>query len=207
MRHRDSEGNEGVLGPGDIQWMTAGRGIIHSEIPEMIKGRLKGFQLWVNLPAKLKMIDSSYQDIPANEVPIVDGAGASVRVLSGNYRGTTGPAVSRTKIRLLDIRLKPGTAWSNEPVGGSGLFMCVYEGAIEAADNLGRVKRVDAPVTAIFHGDGPVEIVAGDEGTEILYCEGAPINEPVARYGPFVMNTRAEIEQAVQDYNAGVLTS
>ena len=207
MRHRDSVGNEGLLGPGDIQWMTAGRGIIHSEMPEMIEGRLKGFQLWVNLPAELKLVDPSYQDIPASEVPIVEDEGMSVRVLSGEFGGQTGPAVSRTKIRLLDVRLEPGTRWEHEPADGSELFMCVYEGAIEALDNLGRDKSVAAPATAIFHGDGAVDIKAGANGAEILYCEGAPIDEPVARYGPFVMNTRSEIEQAVRDYNAGTLAS
>ncbi len=115
MRHKDSVGNEGLLAPGDIQWMTAGRGIIHSEMPEMIGGRLKGFQLWVNLPAALKMMPPSYQDIPAAEIPVQEGGGASVRVLAGEYDGAAGPAKAQTPIRILDARLQASAAWAITP--------------------------------------------------------------------------------------------
>lgn len=203
MRHKDSVGNDGILGPGDIQWMTAGRGIMHSEMPEMIEGRLKGFQLWVNLPSHLKMMPPSYQDIPASEVPIINGDGSSVRVLSGDYGNATGPAVAQTAIRVLDVRLKADTAWSTEPADGNGLFMCIYEGSITVADNLGREREIVAPASAVFGGNGIVEIVAGANGAETLYCEGAPIGEPIAQYGPFVMNTNEELQQAVDDFNNG----
>lgn len=173
----------------------------------MIEGRLKGFQLWVNLPSHLKMLPPSYQDIPASQVPVVEEGGASVRVLSGSHGSATGPAKAQTPIRILDVRLSGGAAWSTEPETGNELFMCIYEGGISAADNLGRTQTVTAPAIAIFNGDGPVEIEATGDGAEILYCEGAPIHEPIARYGPFVMNTRAEIEQAFADFKAGTLAT
>jgi redox-sensitive bicupin YhaK (pirin superfamily) len=207
MRHKDSVGNEGLLAPGDIQWMTAGRGIIHSEMPEMIGGRLKGFQLWVNLPAALKMMPPSYQDIPAAEIPVQEGGGASVRVLAGEYDGAAGPAKAQTPIRILDARLQASAAWAITPEEGHNVFCCVYEGAITAPDHLGREQTVTAPAVAVFSGEGPIEITAGADGAEIFYCEGRPINEPVARHGPFVMNSRQEIEQAMRDYNDGALAT
>ena len=205
VRHRDSVGNEGVLGPGDIQWMTAGRGIIHSEMPEMVEGRLRGFQLWVNLPAALKMTEPRYQDIPAGDVPSVDVEGGVVRVFAGEYGGITGPARAHTPIRLLDVTLEPNAGWATMTDAGNGLFMCVHEGSITAADNLGRDRQAAAPSVAVFHGDGEARVTAGPDGAQILYCEGRPINEPVARYGPFVMNTHQELEQAVRDFQSGAL--
>ena len=205
VRHRDSVGNEGVLGPGDIQWMTAGKGIIHSEMPEMVEGRLRGFQLWVNLPAALKMTEPRYQDIPARDVPSVDVEGGVVRVFAGEYDGITGPARAHTPIRLLDVTLEPNADWAAMTDTGNGLFMCVHEGSITAADNLGRDHPAPAPSVAVFHGEGEVSVTAGPDGAQILYCEGRPINEPVARYGPFVMNTRQELEQAVRDFQSGAL--
>ncbi len=205
VRHKDSVGNEGVLGPGDIQWMTAGKGIIHSEMPEMVEGRLRGFQLWVNLPAELKMTDPRYQDIPAGDVPSADVEGGVVRVFAGEYDGITGPARAHTPIRLLDVTLEPNANWAAMTDTGNGLFMCVHEGSIAAADNLGRDQQAPAPSVAVFHGEGEVGVTAGPDGAQILYCEGKPINEPVARYGPFVMNTRQELEQAVRDFQSGAL--
>ena len=207
MRHQDSVGNNGLLAPGDIQWMTAGRGIIHSEMPEMISGKLKGFQLWVNLPAALKMIPPTYQDIPSAEIPIKETDGATVRVLAGDYDGATGPARAQTPIRILDARLEAAAGWAITPEDGHNVFCCVYEGAITALDDQGAGKIVTAPAVAVFSGDGPIEMTAGADGAEILYCQGRPINEPVARYGPFVMNSRKEIEQAVHDYNDGTLAT
>ncbi len=207
MRHQDSVGNDGLLAPGDIQWMTAGRGIIHSEMPEMISGKLKGFQLWVNLPAALKMIPPTYQDIPSAEIPIHESAGTSVRVLSGDYDGATGPAKAQTPIRILDARLQASADWEITPEDGHNVFCCVYEGAITVEDDQGAAQTVTAPAVAVFSGDGSIAMTAGPDGAEILYCEGRPINEPVARYGPFVMNSRKEIEQAMHDYNDGTLAT
>ena len=205
MRHKDSVGNEGVLGPGDIQWMTAGRGIIHSEIPEMIEGRLSGFQLWVNLPSRLKMSEPSYQDILASDVPRADFEGGHARVIAGKYANKTGPAIPKIDARLLDVVLDTGIPWSISPSKDNRLFICLYEGSLIATDNLGRDQSINAPAVLLFHGLGAVSVRSGDGGSSLLYCEGEPLNEPVARMGPFVMNTREELHQAVEDYNAGRL--
>lgn len=207
MRHKDSVGNDGLLRPGDVQWMTAGRGIIHSELPEMVDGRLKGFQLWVNLPAEKKMMPPGYQDIAAERIPAVDISGGQVRVIAGEYLDVAGPAVPQTPIRLLDVRLDAGVTWQVDTAPGNDLFMCVYEGAITARDAAGSAGTIAKPAVAIFAGDGEVIVEAGPDGAEILYCEGEPIREPVAKYGPFVMNTRAELQQAVEDFNRGTLAA
>lgn len=207
MRHQDSVGNDGLLRPGDVQWMTAGRGIIHSELPEMVDGRLKGFQLWVNLPAEKKMMPPGYQDISADRISTAAFAGGSARVIAGEFEGVTGPAQPQIPIRLLDVRLEPGTEWTISPAAGNDLFMCVYEGAIDAPDGEGGVHAISAPGVAVFGGEGDVTVVAGSNGAEILYCEGEPIREPVEKYGPFVMNTRQELQQAVDDFNSGKLAT
>ena len=207
MRHKDSVGNEGVLGPGDVQWMTAGRGIIHSEIPEMIEGRLSGFQLWVNLPSHLKMTEPAYQDISAEDIPHSIFEGGHARVIAGTYGQEKGPAIPKIEARLLDIILEPDVSWSIEPPMNINLFMCVYEGSIGAKDNLERTQDIIAPAVLLFNGSGTVEIMAGKSGASLLYCEGEPLNEPVARMGPFVMNTKEELMKAAEDYNAGRLAS
>lgn len=207
MRHQDSVGNDGLLRPGDVQWMTAGRGIIHSELPEMVDGRLKGFQLWVNLPADKKMMPPRYQDISADRIRTATFDGGSARVIAGAFLGVDGPAQPQIPIRLLDVRLDAGTEWTIAPAAGNELFMCVYEGAVVAPDNEGGRHTIAAPGVAVFGGQGDVTVVAGPDGAEILYCEGEPIREPVEKYGPFVMNTRAELQQAVDDFNSGKLAT
>ncbi len=205
MRHQDSVGNDGLLCPGDVQWMTAGRGIIHSELPEMIDGRLKGFQLWVNLPAEKKMMAPGYQDIPAEKISTASFAGGSARVIAGDFEGVKGPAQPQIPIRLMDVQLEAGTEWTVAPADGNDLFMCVYEGRVRAPDSEGHLHEVPAPGIAVFGGDGTVTVTAGAEGADVLYCEGEPIREQVEKYGPFVMNTRDELQQAVDDFNAGKL--
>ena len=205
MRHQDSVGNDGLLRPGDVQWMTAGRGIIHSELPEMIDGRSKGFQLWINLPAAKKMMAPGYQDIPANQILTASLKGGTARVIAGVFEGNEGPAQPQIPIRLMDIRLDAGTEWTVTPADGNDLLMCVYEGTVQAPDAEGQQQDVLAPGVAVFGGTGPVTVTAGAGGADILYCEGQPLREPVEKYGPFVMNTRDELEQAVDDFNAGKL--
>jgi redox-sensitive bicupin YhaK (pirin superfamily) len=207
MRHRDSVGNDGVLEPGDVQWMTAGRGIIHSEMPEMVDGRLRGFQLWVNLPARDKMTAPAYQDIQAAQIPTVEHDGASVRVIAGSYGGATGPARSFTPVRILDATLPAGARFAVESADGASVFAVVYEGAAVTGDGAGAERRVTATSLARFAGAGTAALTAGDKGASVLYCEGRPIGEPVARYGPFVMTSRSELLQAVQDFEAGTFAA
>ena len=205
MRHQDSVGNNGLLRAGDVQWMTAGRGIIHSELPEMIDGRLKGFQLWVNLPAEKKMMRPGYQDIPADRISTATFDGGEARVIAGNFEGIDGPAQPQIPIRLMDVSLAASVEWTLEPESGNDLFVCVYEGAVQAADSEGQMHDVPAPGVGVFGGDGKLTVTASAAGAEILYCEGRPIGEPVEKYGPFVMNTREELQQALDDFNNGKL--
>ena len=205
MRHQDSVGNNGLLRAGDVQWMTAGRGIIHSELPEMIDGRLKGFQLWVNLPAEKKMMPPGYQDIPADRISTATFDGGEARVIAGNFEGIDGPAQVQIPIRLMDVCLSASVEWTLEPERGNDVFVCVYEGAMQAVDAEGQMHDVPAPGVGVFGGDGKLTVTASAAGAEILYCEGRPIGEPVEKYGPFVMNTREELQQALDDFNNGKL--
>ena len=207
MRHEDSVGNSGLLTPGDVQWMTAGRGIIHSEIPEMLEGRMSGFQLWVNLPAKHKMVPPKYQDIPADRIPSVSGEGYKVRVIRGEYEKTKGPAESLMPVRVLDITMEKQAKWSVTPNKNNAHFLCIYEGSIIADNSEGQKQEIASPSVVVFEGEGQIQITTTNNPSNILYCEGTPLNEPVARYGPFVMNTQSEIKQAVDDYNSGVLAT
>lgn len=203
MRHRDSTGGEGVIGPGDVQWMTAGRGIVHSEMPEQIEGRMRGFQLWVNLPAADKMSAPGYQDITVDTIPVVEEGGASAHVVAGTYGKATGPARSHTPIRLMRVELKPDATWTVQTEAGRNAFFCLYEGSVTGNDHLSRDKQVIAPSLAVLAGAGETTLTAGEHGAALFFGEGTPIGEPVARYGPFVMNSKAEIIQAFQDYESG----
>ena len=207
LRHKDSTGGEGLIGPGDVQWMTAGRGIIHSEMPEQIDGRMRGFQLWVNLPADQKMSPAGYQDITEPMIQSEREDGLTIRVIAGTYGGTTGPAQTKTAIRLLRIDAEPGATLSLDVQPDHHAFFCVYEGAVTGKSASGAATTVTAPSLAVLGGAGLIEVQAGSEGAALFFGEGAPIRQPVARYGPFVMNTEAELIQAVRDYQTGRLTA
>ena len=172
MRHKDSVGNSGLLTPGDVQWMTAGRGIIHSEIPEMLEGRMSGFQLWVNLPAKYKMVPPKYQDIPAEMIPSVFGKGYAVRVIRGEYEKIKGPAESLMPVRVLDVTLENQASWSITPKKDDTNFLCIYEGSILARNLDGQKQEIQSPSVIIFEGEGVIQIIAADKATKILFCEG-----------------------------------
>jgi len=208
MRHRDNAGHEGVIEPGGIQWMTAGRGIVHSEMPEQQEGLLEGFQLWVNLPAAHKMDAPSYQEHAAVAIPDERrDAGVRVRVITGETaRGTRGPVVQPlTEPLYLDVELPAGTTFSEPLPHGHNGFAYVIGGTLEAEDVEGHALRLGRDELAILsHGDD-VTVRAGDDGARFLLIAGRPLNEPVARGGPFVMNTKAEIRQAYDDYQAGRL--
>src|SRR5262249_28869879 len=199
MRHRANKGHEGVLESGGVQWMTAGRGIVHSEMPEQRSGRMHGFQLWVNLPASDKMREPRYQELAADRIPSVAPAAAvKAIVIAGRFGGIAG-AVSEIAVDPLyvDLRLDAGRTYGADVPAGHPAFAYVLAG--EAA--LGG-KSVPHGTLALL-GEGAVHIEAGGQGAALLLIAGRPIGEPVARYGPFVMNTRAELEQAFADFQAG----
>lgn len=206
MRHKDSTGGEGIIGPGDVQWMTAGRGVIHSEMPEQIEGRMRGFQLWVNLPKDLKMSEPGYQEISKSAIPVSERDGLITHVIAGSYDGLTGPARSHTALRLLRIEAKPGTKIEISPSQGHKAFFCIYDGQIEGVQAKDELTVAEAASLVLMEGDGSIYVTAGVNGAALLYGEGEPISEPVARYGPFVMNTQQELMQAVQDFQSGRLT-
>ena len=202
MRHGDNQGNTGMLGPGSVQWMTAGRGILHSEMPEQEAGLMWGFQLWVNLPAKDKMTAPRYQDIPADQVPDVDsGDGVRVRVIAGEYAGTKGPVQGVvTEPVYLDVRVDSGKRAEIALPAGHKAFAYVYQGTASVGAEGKELVRGDLAVL----GDGEkVEVSARDAPVALIVVAGKPLNEPVVRYGPFVMNSRAEIVQAFEDFNSG----
>ena len=202
MRHRDSAGHEGLLQTGGVQWMTAGRGIIHSEMPEQDHGRMEGFQLWLNLPARDKMSPPWYRDIQSADVPeFAPSAGVLVRVIAGASHGVAG-AVQRggTEPLYLDVHLPRGAAFAQTLPAGHNAFVYVYRGEVEAGST-----RVAARHMAILTNDATADGVAlqATADARVLLVAGRPLGEPIAQYGPFVMNTQAEIHAAIDDYRAG----
>jgi redox-sensitive bicupin YhaK (pirin superfamily) len=210
MRHQDSVGHVGLLEPGSVQWMTAGRGIVHSEMPEQAEGRMAGFQLWVNLAAKDKMSAPQYRDIAPADVPQIDvEGGAQVRVIAGETHGTAG-AVTRptTEPLVLDIAL-PADARFDVPLPGDrNAFVYVYEGAAEVGGEI--ATRVDTERLAILANDAGadgVRLKAVGGAARVLLVAGKPLGEPIAQYGPFVMNTADELQTAFADYQRGTLAT
>ena len=204
MRHRDSVGNVGLLVPGSVQWMTAGRGVIHSEMPEQEDGAMEGFQLWLNLPARSKMRDPWYRDIAAEEVPQWQGDGAVVRIIAGHSHGVAG-AMQRdtTEPLYLDVHLEPGARLEQPLPAAHNAFVYVYRGDLAIADTV--VRRQRMAILANTPGSDGTVLQAGPEGARAILVAGAPLNEPIAQHGPFVMNTQQELMQAVQDFQAGTL--
>ena len=199
MRHRDNKGNEGLLTAGSVQWMTAGRGIVHSEMPEQEQGLMQGFQLWLNLPARDKMSAPRYQDIAPDLIPTVTPApGVSAKVIAGRFAGVQGPVeAGATEPFYADFRLQPAAAVEVPLPLGHNAFVYVYEGAAEIG---GRI--VERGSIAVLDRGAAVRISA-DHGARLIVVAGKPLGEPVARYGPFVMNTDGELRQAFADYQAG----
>jgi len=211
MRHKDSVGNVGLLEPGSVQWMTAGRGIVHSEMPEQEEGRMAGFQLWVNLAAKDKMQPSAYRDVPPADVPLVRlEGGVQVRVIAGTALGTTG-AVTRptTEPLVLDIVLPAGQSFDALLPAGHNAFAYVYAGGVMAIGDGNDAARVESERMAILKNDPVADGVrlTAETDARVLLVAGAPLNEPIAQYGPFVMNSTAQIQQAVADFQRGALTA
>lgn len=209
MEHRDSHGHAGRLAPGDVQWMTAGAGVVHSELPSprflREGGRLHGFQLWVNLPAAEKMARPRYQDLRADAIPVArtDDGLATVRVVAGESLGVSARVRTFTPILYLHVSLAPGGRLAQAVPAEWSAFAYVFEGAAEVGRD-GRLVR--SGQLAVLDADGDAATLAADEDTgpaELLLAAGAPLREPVARYGPFVMNTEEELVQAFADFRAG----
>jgi redox-sensitive bicupin YhaK (pirin superfamily) len=202
FEHKDSHGNRGRLRPGDVQWMTAGAGVVHSEMPSADLraqgGRLHGFQLWVNLPKADKMMPPRYQEIPSSKIPEAKVPGGTVRVVAGTFGGVSAAIDTRTPIQYLHATLEPeGEVSLPVPEGHEG-FAYVYEGGARIGG-----KTVPAHHLAVLSGSGELAVAAGEQGARLLFVTGVPLREPVFQYGPFVMTTRDEIVQAVEDFRSG----
>jgi redox-sensitive bicupin YhaK (pirin superfamily) len=204
MQHQDSGGNTGDLGPGDVQWMTAARGLIHSEMPQQTEGRMRGFQLWLNLPAKEKMQPPAYRDIPAAAVPSVVIDGGKVKVIAGRFGATQGAVHGgTTDAQYWDVHLEPGAVFEGELPAQHNAFVYAYEGEAVVGEDK---KALPHRAAGLLSAGDRVSIGAGAKGARVLVLAGKPLGEPVVQYGPFVMNTREEIEQAIADYQAGEFT-
>ncbi|MGH8041536.1 MAG: pirin family protein [Rudaea sp.] len=202
MRHGDNQGNSGLLTPGSVQWMTAGRGILHSEMPEQENGLMWGFQLWVNLPAKDKMTAPRYQDIAPERIPETEVGGASVRVIAGTLGTVHGPVADVvTQPVYLDVRLPAGATVELPLPEGHNAFIYLYEG--QAKIGAGASANLVRGDLAVLTAGAGVKLTADVAAAKLILVAGKPLNEPVAKYGPFVMNTQQQIAQAVEDFRAG----
>jgi quercetin 2,3-dioxygenase len=203
VRHRDSVGNTGEIGPGDLQWMSAGRGILHEEMPQVRPEGVAGFQLWVNLPAKQKMSAPRYQNIHAKEIPIVErDRGASIRVIAGSVDGTTGPITGIVaEPTYLDVALAGGGSLVLPIPRGHSAFAYLFDG--EARFDAAETTLVTAPNLIVWSDGDSIEVLTEKKPARFLLVSGKPLNEPIARYGPFVMNTQQEIQQTLRELQQG----
>ncbi|CAE6903788.1 pirin family protein [Ectopseudomonas khazarica] len=208
MRHEDHLGNVGLLGSGGVQWMTAARGIIHSEMPEQESGAMRGFQLWLNLPARDKLGEAGYRDIPAADIPrLVTRTGVEVVVIAGEFddgeqRQVGAVQRPHTQPQLFDLRLAPGSQVAPRLADGQRVMLYVYAGQLQLAD--ASAQTVGAGRLIRLSDEGQLQL-ASAQGAGVLLIAGTPLNEPIVQYGPFVMNSREEIEQALRDFRDGVL--
>ena len=204
MRHKDNHGNEGLLTPGSVQWMTAGRGLVHSEMPEQESGRMRGFQLWVNLPARDKMTDPKYQEFAPDRIPVAQPApGVSVKVIAGKVDEVAGPIVQpATDPVYLDVALQAGASWSYALPQGHNAFAYAFEGAATVGEG-DQARALESKEMAVLGGGDLLQLRAGAHAARLIVVAGRPLREPVMRHGPFVMNTRQELMQAFVDFQEG----
>ncbi|CAH9017873.1 pirin family protein [Candidatus Nitrosacidococcus sp. I8] len=203
MRHKDNQGNKGLLTAGDVQWMTAGRGIVHSEMPEQEDGLLWGFQLWVNLPAQDKMTAPRYQDIQSERIPIFEENGVKVKVIAGEINGYKGPVDAPTTQPIyLDMELPPQASYSLSLLDHYSAFIYVYVGSAQVGNP---IKTINQGTLAVLDSGNTITITTTDESARLLFIAGQPLKESIVRYGPFVMNSKEEIQQALADYQSGIL--
>lgn len=203
--HRDSKGHEGHLTAGSVQWMTAGRGIIHSEMPEQTNGLAWGYQLWVNLPAKLKMTEPKYQDLPSEKLPVVVENGIHVKVLAGEYGGAKSPGQSFIPFTYLDVKLDPGTVFSLLVPENQNAFIYVIDGKVNVGPDSGPSYVEQGFLGVLGEGDSIRLQTTDTTPAHLLFASAQKLNEPVVRGGPFVMNTMTELKQAFYDYQTGRL--
>ena len=202
FKHKDSAGNEGYLTDGSVQWMTAGKGVIHSETPEQTDGLLKGFQLWLNLPKKLKMIDPSYNDIPAESIPEIQIPGGSIKIICGEIKGIKGPGRAHTGMLYFDISLLSNNNIEISLNDNWNSFIYVYSGKAIIAN-----KVLNNGQLGVFGDSGKINLCSDIRSDlKCIVIGGEKLNEPVARGGPFVMNNKAEVLKAFSDYQEGILT-
>jgi quercetin 2,3-dioxygenase len=203
MRHKDNHGHEGVLEPGAVQWMTAGRGIVHSEMPEQREGRMRGFQLWMNLPARDKMTAPNYQEFGGDKLPVVERTGVNVKIIAGQLDGAVGPVKQpATDPIYMDIRLDAGVDFALPVPAGHSAFVYVYEGSLTVGASR-EAATIGAQELAVLGDGAEVQLSGRAPRSRAILVAGRPLREPVARYGPFVMNTREEIMQAFTDFQSG----
>jgi quercetin 2,3-dioxygenase len=204
MRHRDNHGHEGVLVPGSVQWMTAGRGIIHSEMPEQQAGRMRGFQLWLNLPARDKMTAPKYQEFGPERLPVATPErGVRVKVIAGRAGDVTGPIRQpATDPIYLDIELEEGATFTQTLPSRHAGFVFVFEGAVRVGAG-GGATRVNTHQLAVLSQGAAVQLEGLAPGSRAILVAGKPLQEPVAKYGPFVMNSQEELRRAVEDFQSG----
>jgi len=200
VNHRDSLGNAGKIGSGDVQWMTSGRGILHEEMPRRSEnGNIYGFQLWVNLPAAQKMSQPRYQEVSSGEIPVVEEDGVTVRVVAGELNGTRGPVTEINAAPLyMDVKLAPASKFILPIPSGHTVLAYVFEGTGEFGDQV-----VESVSMVVFNDDGSQIEVKSETGVQFMLIAGAPFKEPIVPYGPFVMNTVEEIQQTIQELRNG----
>lgn len=202
LKHKDNKGGEGLITDGGVQWMTAGRGVVHSEMPAQTSGLMSGFQLWLNLPAAEKMRTPWYADIPASAiVPVAVAEGVSAKLIAGSWNGARGPGPERaTAPFIADVAVGPGAQTEIPIPDGHNAFVFMIDGSVEAGSRVLRRGEL-----AVLSDKGSLALAAGTDAARVLVVAGKPLREPIAKYGPFVMNTEAELRQAFADYQRGAL--
>ncbi len=200
FRHEDSRGGGGLLTEGCVQWMTAGKGILHSEMPEKRGGELWGYQLWLSLPRKHKMVEPRYQHLSSEDIPVVDRNGMSIKIISGEYDGLRGPASNWVRTHYFDVGLSKGSVFSYAVEPGMNNFCYVHSGEVSICERMITENNLAEP-----DHENPVEIKRASQDPSFLFLAGFPNNEAIVRGGPFVMNTAEEIKQAFEDYQNGIL--
>ncbi len=204
FRHRDSRGGGGLLTDGCVQWMTAGKGILHSEMPEAVEGEACGYQLWLSLPAKDKMVEPRYQHLGPEMMPVVEHDGVKVRIISGSYGETQGTAENWVRTQYFDTEVRKGSVFSFDLEPGMNSFCYVHSGSVLVCPGEGSPEVPERRLVEFTAGT-TVQIGGGEKGARFLFLAAHPNREPIARGGPFVMNTQREIEQAFRDYRNGLI--